>query len=255
MHEDISLACEQILDGAKRRNIVVRLLGGAAIRLRCPSANHRALTRMVPDIDFITYKKHSKDVKDLMAELGLEPVQMFNALHGDRRMLFTDEKVGRQVDIFLDMFEMCHRFDFRKRMLLDDRTLPLADLLVTKLQIIEINEKDYKDIASLIIDHPLSEKDGKETINAAYIASLCSDDWGIYRTLTRNLDWTRSFAEELDMEPDRKSLLISRIDQLVERIEKEPKSIRWRVRSKIGDRVVWYDTPDRVGKIAADQRP
>jgi hypothetical protein len=253
MDEDIAIACDEILDGAKRRGIVVRVLGGAAIRLRCPSATHRSLARKVPDIDVITYKKHSKEVKEMLAELGLEPVQMFNALHGDRRMLFTDEKLGRQVDVFLDVFEMCHRFDFRKRMLLDDKTLPLADLLVTKLQIIEINEKDYRDVACLLLDHPLSESDERESVNAAYIAGLCSDDWGIYRTLTRNLDWTRSFVKELDMEPDKKETIVSRIGQLLARIEKEPKSIKWKMRAKIGDKVIWYDTPDRVGRIAPNQ--
>lgn len=253
MHEDLLTAVNEILEGAKRRGIILRVLGGAAVRLRCPSATHRALDRKVPDIDLIAYKKHSKEVSALLTELGLEPVKMFNALHGDRRLLFTDPEHGRQVDVFLDIFEMCHRFDFRKRMLVDDRTLPLADLLVTKLQIIEINEKDYKDIISMLLDHPIGEKDEGDCINAAYIASLCSDDWGVYRTLTRNLDWTKSFVREMDLEEEKKQVVMARIDQLLQRIESEPKSLKWRMRAKIGDRMVWYDTPERVGKITTGQ--
>jgi len=253
MHEDIVIAVDQIMEGARRRGITVRLLGGTAIKLRCPSATHRSLTRKIPDIDLITYRKDGRSLSEMFVELGVQPVKMFNALHGDKRMLFTDVKLDRQIDVFIETFEMCHKFDLRKRMKLDDVTLPLADLLITKLQIIEINEKDYKDITCLMLDHALSEKDEKENINAAYIASLCAGDWGVYRTLTRNLDWVRTFVKDMDMEPTKKDLVISRITALIERIDKEPKGIGWKMRARIGDKVVWYDLPERVGKIQTSE--
>ncbi len=254
MHEDIGSDAEQIIEGAKRKGIELRLLGGMAIRMRCPeAARHPALFRKIPDIDLITRKKHSKALSDLFSELGLTPVRMFNALHGDRRLLFNDQGSNRQVDVFLDVFEMCHKFDFIKRMPLDEKTLPLADLLLTKLQIIEINEKDYKDVMCLFLDHPISEKDDREGINAAYIAELCAGDWGTWRTITRNLQWVKEFAPKLEMEDDKKQLIVSRIDALLARIEKEPKGVGWKMRAKIGDRMVWYDTPDRVGKITLNQ--
>src|SRR4030042_1453478 len=241
MHEDILIATDQIMEGARRRGLTVRLLGGTAIKFRCPSANHRSLARRVPDIDLITLRKDAKKLSEMFVELGLEPMKMFNALHGDKRMLFTDVKLDRQVDVFVETFEMCHKFDFRDRLKLDDVTLTLADLLITKLQIIQINEKDYKDVLSLFLDHGLSEDDSdKEKINAAYIASLCSKDWGIWRTLTRNMEWTRDFVQKLDMEPDKKETVVSRINGLLARIEKEPKSMGWKMRSKIGERVIWY---------------
>jgi len=252
MHEDILIATDQIMEGARRRGLTVRLLGGTAIRFRCPSAAHRSLNRKVPDIDLITLRKDAKKLSEMFVELGLEPMKMFNALHGDKRMLFTDVKLDRQVDVFVETFEMCHKFDFRERMKLDDVTLPLADLLITKLQIIQINEKDYKDILSLFLDHALSEDDSdKEKINAAYLASLCARDWGIWRTLTRNLEWTRDFVLKLDLEPDRKETAVSRINGLLARIEREPKSMGWKMRSRIGERVIWYDEPEHVGKLTA----
>jgi len=252
MHEDILIATDQIMEGARRRGLTVRLLGGTAIKLRCPSASHRSLARKVPDIDLITLRKDAKKLGEMFVELGLEPMKMFNALHGDKRMLFTDVKLDRQVDVFVETFEMCHKFDFRERLKLDDVTLPLADLLITKLQIIQINEKDYKDILSLFVDHALSEDDSdKEKINGAYIASLCAKDWGIWRTLTRNLEWTRDYVQKIDMEPDTKDMAISRINGLLARIEKEPKSMGWKMRSRIGERVIWYDEPEHVGKLTA----
>jgi len=254
MHDDIYVAADQIIAGAGKRGIVLRLLGGMAIRMRCPdAAKHPALIRKIPDVDLITRKKHSKALAEMFSEMGLKPVSMFNALHGDRRLLFVEADGDRQVDVFLDVFEMCHKFDFLKRMPLDEKTLPLADLLLTKLQIIEINEKDYKDVICLFLDHPVSEKDDGEGINGAYIAALCAGDWGIWRTITRNLNWVREFVPKLEMEEDRKRLVVSRIDDLLARIDKEPKGIGWKMRARIGDKMVWYDTPDRVGKISLDQ--
>ena len=252
MDEDILKATDQIMEGARQRGLTVRLLGGAAVRFRCPSASHRSLNRKVPDIDIITLRKDAKKLSEMFIEFGLEPMKMFNALHGDKRMLFTEVKFDRQVDVFVETFEMCHKFDFRGRLKLDEVTLSLADLLITKLQIIRINEKDYKDILSLFLDHALSEDDSdKEKINAAYIASLCAKDWGIWRTLTRNLEWTRDFVQKLDMESDKRETVVSRINGLIARIENEPKNLSWKMRSKVGERVVWYDEPDDVGKLTA----
>lgn len=222
--------------------------------MRCPKASaDPALARKVPDIDLITRKKDVKLLKELMTEIGVQPVSMFNALHGDRRLLFTDPKLGRQIDVFIELFEMCHKFDFMRRLLLDESTLTLADLLLTKLQIVEINEKDYKDILCLFLDHPMSEKDDRESINAAYIAAICSEDWGIWKTITRNLGWVRDYAQKMQIDDSSRATLLSRLDVLLERIEEEPKSLRWKMRSKVGERVMWYDTPDRVGKITTDQ--
>ncbi len=257
INEYIFSVTSRLVDGARKRALVVRLLGGTAIRMRCPTAAaHRSLARVVPDIDLITRKKDGRSLSELLVELGFEPVKMFNALHGDRRMLFMDKGKERQVDVFLGIFEMCHTFDFSKRMAVDEVTLPLADLLLTKLQIIEINEKDYKDIVCLVLDHPLSETDGdKERINAAYIADLCANDWGIYRTITRNLGWAKDFVQKMDWEPANRDLALQRLTTLIEMIEKEPKSMRWKVRAKVGDRVIWYDAPEKVGRISLDQPP
>ena len=254
MDENVFVAAVHLLEEAKRKQITIRLLGGSAIRMRCPIAHaDPVLNRNVPDIDLICRKKHSKILSQMLIELGATPNSMFNALHGDKRLLFSDVKNSRQIDVFLDLFEMCHTFDFSKRMELDEVTLTLADLMLTKLQIIEINEKDYKDILCLVLDHDLSEKDEYDRINATYLAELCAADWGVWRTLTRNIQWVIDFTKTSALEPPKRELALGRLDAMLDRIQKEPKSLKWKMRSKVGEKMVWYDTPDRVGKISLGQ--
>jgi hypothetical protein len=122
-------------------------------------------------------KKQGRSIKKLFVGLGYAPRDIFNALHGDTRLIFNDIENGRRVDIFLDVFEMCHKLDFKDRLLLDKYTISLADLLATKLQVVEITEREYRDIISLLNDHEVSNSDAPETINGKYLAKLCSEEW------------------------------------------------------------------------------
>lgn len=171
---------------------------------------------------------------------------MFNALQGDKRLLFLDPAAKRRVDIFLDVFEMCHKFDFHNRLELDKWTLTPSDLLVTKLQVVEINEKDYKDTIALILDHQIGDKDDLETINGRYIASLCENEWGIYKTFTRNLKWLSDSLEKYLDDTEQVKLVRSKINNLLDRIERQPKTLRWRMRASVGEKVTWYELPGKV---------
>jgi len=249
MQSDIEKEARRILEAAERKGVVLRLLGGLAVKLSSPSASHRSLKRRYPDIDFAGYSKQGRGIKELFVELGYEPNKRFNALHGDKRLMFFDNENERQVDIFLDIFEMCHKFDFRERLALSKYILPLADLLVTKLQIVEINEKDIRDIFCIIRDHDLGSG-GRETeleiINVNYIANLCSHDWGLCKTLTTNLEKLKLFVNDYEFEPTERALILGRLNKLLECIEKAPKSTRWKMRAAVGEKVRWYDVPEEA---------
>ena len=60
-------------------------------------------------------------------------------------MLFYDTANGRQLDVFVGTFHMCHELDLGKRLAEHPSALDAADLLLTKLQIAEINRKDIVD--------------------------------------------------------------------------------------------------------------
>jgi hypothetical protein len=223
--------------------VTIRLIGGVGIRLKCPSASRPPLGRPYKDIDFVGRSGESLKLQDFHAGQGYTPNRRFNALNGHRRLLFDDEAHTRQVDILLDTFEMCHRIDFRDRLDLDPETLPVADLLLTKLQVVEANEKDLLDCLALFADHAVTA--GPDGIDARYVARLCARGWGLYRTLKLNRDKVEEYAARLDA-PVREAVL-SRLAELYETIEREPKGLAWRLRAKVGDRVKWYELPEEVG--------
>jgi len=243
MSQHIVKECERILGAASKNGVILRLIGGLAIQYHCPSASHRSLAREYPDVDFVGLKKQSKMIKKLFLDLGYSPAELFNALHGGERLLFFG-KNERRVDVFLDIFRMCYKFDFRKRLEIDDRTISLEDLLMTKLQIIELNEKDVRDTICLLKDHEMGDSSGGEVINAQHIANLCSHDWGLYSTTTENLQRILSVVDEYQITSNEKEIVRSRINKLLNRIEKQPKSTRWKLRSKIGKKVSWYQLPE-----------
>ena len=246
---DIVQETQRVVDAAAKKSIVLRLFGGLAIRFHCPSATHRSLGRKYADIDFMALRKQSRDIKKFFAELGYVPRDRFNALQGDKRLIFNDIENGRRVDVFLETFEMCHRFDFKNRLTIDNPTIPLADLLATKLQVVEITEREYRDVMALVRDHEVGDFDKPETINGAYLAGLCSDDWGIYKTFTINIANILNALPKYDLESASVDIVQKRLEDIRNRIENAPKSFRWKIRAKVGEKVQWYELPDQDKEV------
>jgi hypothetical protein len=242
----------QILDEARRlataaleQDVPLRLVGGLAVRIRVDEAFHPGLSREYKDIDFVTLKGRNKVVARFLEEMGYEPHAQFNAMNGRERLLFHDIANQRQLDVFVGAFRMCHEIPITDRITLDPVTLPLAELLLTKLQIVNLNEKDRRDIVAILHHHEISDRDG-DTVNAARVAQLCADDWGLWRTCKMNLERVREGTGDYDMASDERAAVQERIDRLWERIDAEPKSRSWRLRDRIGDRKRWYDEPEEV---------
>jgi hypothetical protein len=242
---DIVAEAKRLLELASAQGVPLRVLGGVAIHLRAPKAPPPALTRTYGDVDFVTAKGSSAAVQHLLRASGYEPHVAFNALHGTERLLFFDNGNERQVDVFVGGFKMSHAVPVAKRLELEPDTLPLAELLVTKLQIAELNEKDVRDALALFDAHPVEERDG-DAINSACIAGMCCTDWGLCRTLTGNLAACRDHLANYDLPEDEKARLRGEMDALLDRIEQEPKSRKWKLRARIGERKRWYALPEEV---------
>ncbi len=162
-------------------------------------------------------------------------------MNGKERLLFFDNPNQRQMDVFVGSFRMCHEIPLEQRLAVDDDTVPLAELLLTKLQIIELNEKDVRDSVALLLEHEVTDDD--RGVNAARFASLCCEDWGLCRTITQNLVSVREHVGRYEVD---REVVATRLDALLERIEATPKSRSWKLRAKIGDRKRWYELPEEV---------
>ena len=202
-----------------------------------------ALSRQYKDLDFATSKKSAGDLQKLLRDIGYEPHLGFNAMNGRERLLFYDDQNGRQVDVFVSSFRMCHEIPLEKRLAIDEDTVPLAELLLTKLQIIELNEKDMRDTVALLLEHEVTDDDAG--VNASHVAALCAEDWGLWRTISHNLESVRDHLPNYDVASE---TVASRVSRLLGHIEEAPKSRSWKLRAKIGERKRWYELPEEVGE-------
>jgi putative nucleotidyltransferase-like protein len=242
-HEDPIEESTRIAEAAKKRKVKLKLLGGAGIHAHSPSAHKAPLKRKYGDLDYAISKKDRKAVTDLFRELGYEPNERFNVMNGDRRLYFYDAHNGRQVDIFIDVFRMSHEIDLRGRLDHEHPAVSPSDLLLSKLQIYEVNRKDLVDVAALMLDHSVEARTHDDAIEAAYIARLAAADWGMYRTLQGNIERLRALLDELEID---RELVKARLDELWSAIDTEPKPLRWRMRAQVGDRVRWYELPEET---------
>jgi hypothetical protein len=242
---DVLEEARRLTDAAAAREAPVRLLGGAAIMLRAGDRLHAALRRTPVDIDLVARAGAAGEVVALLSACGYRPDEAFNRLEGARRLLFHDNANGRRVDVFVRDFAMCHTIPIGERLLLEPVTLPLAELLLTKLQIVELNAKDRHDIYALLQTHRIGARDGA-MVNAAHIARVCARDWGLHHTATLNLARAREHLPAVPLDGHARAGIDAAVDALAEALDAEPKSRLWRMRSRLGERVRWYDQPDDI---------
>lgn len=233
---------ERILAAVTEAGLELRLTGGVAIAMICPSAGEPPLRREYHDIDFAGRGGDVERIESFFVEVGYRPDQEFNSWHGERRLVFDDPHRDRQIDVFIDEMDMCHKIDLRGRLGRRPLTLTPVDLLLSKLQVVETNEKDLLDIVALCADLELGSGDD-EGIDVDYLAQLCAEDWGLWRTVGMVAERAISAAKNLGEPGARAEQTLRR---MLEEIESRPKSRKWKLRARIGDRKQWYQLPEEV---------
>jgi len=235
---------QEIVEAARAEGLTIRVIGGVAVRIHSPSAEHRTLRRSYGDIDMVGKLKESKKYEPILESLGFEPNRPFNTLNASSYLRFDHGAQAVHLDIFLDKLEMCHSLKLDDRLDIHDVTLSLADLLLTKLQIVHLTEKDIKDIVAVIIDHPVEDvSDDIDSVDASRIGAVCGADWGWYRTVSENLEKCRNWTDRY-MDPDHHRAAGKRIDRMVHAMEETPKSMKWKLRAKVGEKVKWHELPE-----------
>lgn len=238
----------RIFKASEERGVTLRVIGSLAFQMHCPEYGYlqAAMGRAYTDIDFAGYRKESKQVKEMMTELGYEEIrEVFIVSEGDRA-IFHQLNSSLHVDVFYDKLDFSHEISWNDRLEVDNPTIPLAELVLEKMQIYQINEKDIIDTIMLLLEHPLGDTD-KEVINIKRISELLSKDWGLWRTTTMNLDKVKQMAGHYSqLSDEEQARVVSQVEQSLERIEAEPKSRGWKLRARVGDRVKWYKDVDEV---------
>jgi len=261
--EDPLAEALRIVDVADARGLLLRLMGGMAVRAHAPDWTHRTRRREV-DLDFATRGKDRAAVFKLLEAEGYTPDKRHNAMFGGTQGYFVDEARSRPVDVLVDKLIMCHQVDFADRLGVSTPTLPLAELLLSKLQVVQLNKKDLLDILILLAEHPLAADDGavdsrkgQGTISIPRILSYTSNDWGWWRTVTGNLDKLEQYlatdftAEDVDVGGGKSAPLDpgAQVRALRAAIDGASKSTRWKLRARVGERSKWYEEPEEVGHV------
>jgi hypothetical protein len=234
-----------LIGRARAAGVRLRLLGGLGVAVRCPSAHQAGpLARGYSDVDVIGARSERKDICAVFGALQWRPAERFNAANAATRLLFY-HRTGQHADVFLNDFLLCHELPLERRIAIDAETITLADLLLTKLQVATLNQKDVTDVAALMLDHDW--KDDDRGLNLPYVVQRLSTDWGWWRTVTENLDRVEEHATLLPLEADLRRRVREQIDVLRLAVATCPKSIRWKVRARLGDRVRWRLEPETRG--------
>jgi hypothetical protein len=241
----------RLVDLASASDLPVRLLGGVGVALHDHGPVPPPLVRGYGDLDIVVPAKSTKRTAQVLAEAGYLHNERFNALHGAQRMLFYDTTNKRQVDVFVGVFAMCHRLDLSDRLHLHAQALDAADLLLTKLQIHEVNRKDLVDAVRLVLTHEVADiapatADGTDAMSLNRLRTITSGDWGWFTTVTDNLVLVRTAATDL-LEPQEADVVQGRLDLIDASLRSSPKSMRWKARSMVGRKAPWYEMPEEVG--------
>jgi hypothetical protein len=246
---DIIDEMNRLMDAAQEKKLHLRLIGGLAIKVHSPSASHRALQRAYPDIDLVVPKRDKRKLDGFFADLGYLPEKNFNLLNGDRRQIFYDAETGRRIDIFVGDFEMCHKLPMRDRLHAHPVTVPLAELFLSKTQIVELNRKDALDIISLLLDNEVGYND-ENKINIDHITRLCIKDWGLYKTLTITLSKVETILVESNpgLDDEQRQRVLTRINTIRRLLDRANKPILWKMRDRVGTRIRWYTEVEEVNR-------
>jgi len=241
--EFVDEALKLVLD-AQAKGIRLRILGSIAYRLQCPNNLHlfEDSKRVLTDVDFGAEKKQNRAIREFLVARGYEPDEGIYVASEGARHAYLHKDTGLNVDVFADELYFCHRIPFKDRLDLDSPTICTTDLLLEKMQIVEINLKDFKDTIVLMLEHPLAhQQPGPKSIDTAYIVEIMRKDWGFYHTFITNLKRVPDYLEEFpSLAQEGRGIVRGRVGDLLEAVEAAPKTLAWKMRAKIGTRSRWY---------------
>jgi hypothetical protein len=254
VRHDMADEARRLIDAARAEGLTLRLLGGLGVREHCHTLELCA--RDYSDLDMVAPAKQARRLAELFKGFGysenfevstatangelqfVRPCKHGGGLEGDRA--HPDD----HVDVFLGTFRMDHEISLERRLEIEPYTLSLADLLLTKLQIFRLNEKDLRDIVTILADTEVGEQDGPGMIDVGYIGKLCGEDWGLFYDVAMNLQHVDERAASFDLSEAQVAQVQRGVLHLIAAIDDAPKSLRFRMRARVGTRRPWHSELD-----------
>lgn len=245
--QELLAELHRLVQTAESKKIQLRAIGGLAVRLHYAD-DHPAFKRDYPDLDFVVARKQRREFEAFMAEAGYSPNRQFNLLNGAHRQIYFQNGSELKVDIFVGDFEMCHKIALEDRLTADPLTIPLAELLLSKAQVVEINRKDLLDLTSLLLFNETGNDDSR--INLTQLARLCSADWGLYKTVSINLGRVADLTTQADspLTDSERAAIRARCQEILKTFETMTKPLAWQLRDRVGTRVRWYEEVEEVAR-------
>ncbi|GAB1471108.1 hypothetical protein MASR2M66_19860 [Chloroflexota bacterium] len=236
----------RLIEAANAKNIHLRAIGGLAVETH-NRTKHPLFQRESADLDFCIPLKQRRVFEAFMPGMGYTPHKQFNILNGDQRQIYYHEPTEMKVDIFVGNFEMCHKIPLEERLTADPVTIPLAELFLSKAQIVELNRKDALDLTSILFNNKTGDDD-RETINLKALARLCGADWGLYKTTSLSMDKIEQMLNsgEISLNDSERAIVIERINDIRRVFTEMSKSVAWQLRDRVGTRVKWYVEVEEV---------
>ena len=228
---------ERILVKARENGVTLKLVGGLAIRNHCEELDF--CDRDYADIDLVGLSEDSPKIVKILQELGYVEDRGMTLSTGGDRLLFKKPGSKDHIDVFLDHLNIEHDIDLKKRLRIEEKTISVSDLLLAKLTISRLNEKDLRDIFTILKDLDFGDQDLAGMVNMDYIAKLCSRSWGMYHDVLTAIDRVTDFGDYYKFEVDAHTLVMTRLTSLRDAIIKYPKTKRWRLRALVGTRLPW----------------
>lgn len=241
---DLHSEATRLVAAIAQRGVEARLTGGLAIARRCPSARRAPLARRYEDVDLVCAPRAARGLAETLAAAGYVEDAHFNAVHGAQRLYFREPQHGRHVDVFVGVIRMCHVLDLRDRINLLPDTITPSDLLLSKLQVVELDAKDALDLLALLHDQPLVAG-SHDALDPVYLGTLWGHDWPLWRTSQLTLRKIERLAPQT-LDPSAANRVAAAIRSLDELMESCAKTRRWKLRARVGDRVRWYELPEEI---------
>jgi hypothetical protein len=244
----------RLIDAARSAGLTLRLLGGLGVREHCET--QELCERDYSDLDMVAPAKQARRLAALLSSFGYAENYDVSTATANAELQFVrpcahgggpagdPTHADDHIDVFLDTFRMDHDIALARRLEIEPYTVSLSDLLLSKLQIYRLNQKDMRDIVTLLADLEVGDEDAPGLINGRYIGALCGDDWGLFYDVATNLQRVDDRAATLEVSEVQVAHVRDGVMRLIAAIQDAPKSLRWRLRARVGTRKIWHNELD-----------